>query len=90
MGAHFLPLLFNSGSNPRIARVLGREATPLPRQVFAGPAELPLCTALIVEEVSPAFRHRLKIFYSQLTGGTNDHGVLSIQVEVTVIFATRR
>jgi len=34
------------------------EATPPPLKVFVDPAELPLCTALIVEEVSPAFHHR--------------------------------
>ena len=35
------------------------------------PAELPLCTALRVEEVSPVFRHRL-----DLRGqGTSDRGL---------------
>src|ERR1700748_383455 len=32
----------------------------LPRRGYIGPAELPLCAAQFMEEVSPVFHHRLK------------------------------
>jgi hypothetical protein len=83
------------------AAALRFEATPLPPRVFVGPAELPLCAALIrggsischpppTEPLNgplmPANIHALLV---PQAGGTSGHGIGHFSNEVTVTFATQ-